>query len=151
MVGVAGRRELAVATIPESARAVLESGSVAHLVTLNPDGSPQVTCIWVGIEDGEIVFASLARRQKIHNIARDPRVVLSVETTHKNQWGLLEYVVVHGRGRIEAGGAPEMLQRLARTYLGPDVPYPPMPNPPPGFVVRIAVDRVSGVGPWRGD
>lgn len=52
--------------------------------------------------------------------------------------------------RITEGGAAELLQRLARTYLGPDVRFPPMDNPPPGFITHIRVDRVSGVGPWAG-
>ena len=52
-----------------------------------------------------------------------------------------------GHARVTEGGAAEILAELARTYLGPDVVFPPMPNPPPGFVVRITVDRVSGIGP----
>ena len=43
---------------------------------------------------------------------------------------------------------PELLQRLARVHLGPDVKFPPMDEPPPGVVVHIAVDRLGGVGPW---
>ena len=62
--------------------------------------------------------------------------------------GLKQYLVVHGRARIVEGGAPELLQRLARTYLGPDVRFPPMDDPPPGFVLRTTVERVGGVGPW---
>ena len=42
----------------------------------------------------------------------------------------------------------ELLQHLAHTYLGPDVKFPPMDEPPPGVVVHIAVDRLGGVGPW---
>jgi hypothetical protein len=84
----------------------------------------------------------------VRNIERDPRVALSVETTVVNPMGLREYLVVHGRARIEEGGAPELLQRLAYTYIGPDVKFPPMPDPPPGFVTRVAVERVGGVGPW---
>ena len=64
--------------------------------------------------------------------------------------GLDEYLVVHGTARITEGGAPELLQRLAEVYLGPGVKFPPMPDPPPGFITRIAVDRVAGVGPWAG-
>ena len=45
---------------------------------------------------------------------------------------------IHGRATIEEGGAAELLQELARTYLGPDVVFPPMPDPPPGFRLRIA-------------
>ena len=62
--------------------------------------------------------------------------------------GLLQYLVVYGRARLEEGGAPELLQRLARVYLGPDVKFPPMDDPPPGHVMRIAVERVTGIGPW---
>jgi PPOX class probable F420-dependent enzyme len=134
--------------IPPVARAVLESNRLAHFVTLNPDGSPQVSCVWVGLEGDEIVSGHLGRWQKVRNIERDPRVSLSVETETLNETGLLEYLVVHGRARIQEGGAPELLQRLAYTYIGPDVVFPPMPDPPPGVVTRITVERLGGVGAW---
>jgi PPOX class probable F420-dependent enzyme len=134
--------------IPPEARAVLESNRLAHFVTLNPDGSPQVSCVWIGLEEDEIVSGHLGRWQKVRNVERDPRVSLSVETDTLNEIGLPEYLVVHGRARIQEGGAPELLQRLAHTYIGPDVVFPPMPDPPPGFVTRITVERLGGVGPW---
>jgi PPOX class probable F420-dependent enzyme len=134
--------------IPQEAREVLESDGLAHFVTLNADGSPQVTCVWVGLEGDEIVSGHLGRWQKVRNIERDPRVALSIEAKGTNELGMQEYLVVHGHARIEEGGAPELLQRLARTYIGPDVDFPPMPNPPPGFVTRITVERLGGVGPW---
>jgi PPOX class probable F420-dependent enzyme len=134
--------------IPAEAREVLESDALAHLVTLNSDGSPQVTCVWVGLEGDEIVSGHLGRWQKVRNIERDPRVALSVESQRTNDLGLREYLVVHGRARIEEGGAPELLQRLAYTYIGEGVEFPPMPDPPPGFVLRIAAERLGGVGPW---
>jgi PPOX class probable F420-dependent enzyme len=134
--------------IPDSARAVIESGRLAHLVTLNTDGSPQVTCVWIGLDGDEIVCGHLGRRQKLSNIERDPRVSLSIETRRTNELGLREYLVVHGKARIEEGGAPELLQRLAHTYIGPDVTFPPMPDPPPGFVTRITIERLGGTGPW---
>jgi len=127
---------------------VLESDRLAHFVTLNPDGSPQVTCVWVGLEGDEIVSGHLAKQQKVRNIECDPRVALSIEAKGTNELGLQEYLVVHGRARIQEGGAPELLQKLARTYIGPDAVFPPMPDPPPGFVTRITVERLGGVGPW---
>ena len=136
------------ALLPESARAVLESDALAHLVTINQDGSPQVSIVWVGLEGDEIVSAHLREQQKLRNVRRDPRVALSVETPVTNPIGLREYLVVHGRATIEEGGAPELLQRLAHTYLGPEVTFPPMPDPPPGFRLRITVERVGGIGPW---
>ena len=131
------------------ARALLESDALAHLVTLNADGSPQVTCVWVGLDGDEIVSAHLSdAQQKLKNVRRDPRVSLSIEGTDVQPPGLKQYLVVHGHARIEEGGAPELLQRLAHVYLGPDVVFPPMPDPPPGYVLRTTVERLGGVGPW---
>jgi PPOX class probable F420-dependent enzyme len=137
-----------VSALPESARELIESGALAHLVTINRDGSPQVTCVWVGLDGEEVVSAHLREQQKLRNVRRDPRVAISLEGSKANAMGLWEYLVIHGRARIETGGAPELLQRLAHVYLGPDVKFPPMPHPPPGHVMRITVDRVGGVGPW---
>ena len=135
--------------VPESARRLIESGSLAHLVTLNPDGSPQVTCVWVGFEGDELVSGHLrAGQRKLENVARDPRVALSIEGTEVEPPGLKQYLVVHGRARLVEGGAPELLQRLAHVYLGPDVKFPPMEDPPAGYVLRITIERVGGVGPW---
>ena len=135
--------------LPESARRLIESGSLAHLVTLNADGSPQVTCMWVGLDRGELVSGHLrADQRKLQNVTRDPRVALSIEGTELQPPGLKQYLVIHGRARLVEGGAPELLQRLAHVYLGPDVKFPPMDDPPPGHVMRIAVERIGGVGPW---
>ncbi len=127
---------------------VLESHRLAHFVTLNADGSPQVSCVWVGVEDGEMVVASLPRNLKVRNVERDPRVVLSIGTGRTGHMGLEEYLVVSGHARVTPGGAPEVLQRLAYGYMGPGVRFPAMPNPPPGFVIRIQPRRFSGNGPW---
>ena len=134
--------------LPDSARVMIESGRLAHLVTLSRDGSPQVSCVWVGLDGDEIVSAHLSgTQQKIRNVRRDPRVSLSIEGTEIQPPGLLQYLVVHGRARVTEGGAPELLQELAYRYLGPDVTFPPMPDPPPGVVMRIAIERLGGVGP----
>jgi PPOX class probable F420-dependent enzyme len=134
--------------IPREARELLDSDALAHLVTLNRDGSPQVTCIWVGLDGDEIVSGHLGRHHKLKNIEDDPRVTMSLESKKVNERGLREYLVVHGRARIEEGGAPELLQELAHIYLGKGVKFPPMPDPPPGFVLRTTVERLGGIGPW---
>jgi PPOX class probable F420-dependent enzyme len=134
--------------MPESARAVVESAALAHLVTLDPDGSPQVSIVWVGLDGDEIVAGHLPEHRKVRNIRNDSRVALSIETDKRTAMGLNEYVVIYGTARITEGGAAELLRRLARTYLGPDVRFPPMENPPPGYITHIRVDRISGVGPW---
>jgi PPOX class probable F420-dependent enzyme len=136
-------------TLPQSARELIESGALAHLVTLNTDGSPHVTCIWVGLEQDEVISGHLnVDQRKLRNIARDPRVALSIEGTEIQPPGLTQYLVIRGRARIVEGGAPELLQRLAHVYLGPDVTFPPMADPPPGRVLHIRVERIGGIGPW---
>jgi PPOX class probable F420-dependent enzyme len=140
-----------VTTLPEPARALIEEGHLAHLVTLNADGSPQAAIVWVGLDGDELVSGHLSpTQQKLRNIRSDPRVLLTMEAGTRNDHGLDEYLVVHGTARLVEGGAPELLQRLAEVYLGPGVRFPPMDDPPPGVVCRIAVDRVGGVGPWAG-
>ena len=135
-------------SLPDSARAVLESAALGHLVTLNPDGSPQVTIVWVGLDGDEVVTGHLPEHRKIRNIRNDSRVALSIETSERNAMGLNEYLVIYGTARVTEGGAAELLQELARTYLGPGVRFPPMDNPPPGYITHITLDRIAGVGPW---
>ncbi len=135
--------------LPPEAEALLSTGARdAHLVTLNDDGSPQVTLVWTGIEDGEIVCAHLGLWKKVRNVMRDGRVALSVEAEGTNPIGLGNYLVVEGTARVTEGGAPELLQELAKRYLGPDVTFPPMDEPPAGYVTRITPTKVGGVGPW---
>ena len=136
-------------TLPEGAKELIRSGALGHLVTIDPDGTAQMTCVWVAVEGDELLTAHLnPRLRKLENVRRDPRVALSFEGTEIQPPGLRQYVVVHGRATIEEGGAPELLQELARVYLGPDVKFPPMDDPPPGVRLRIAVERVGGIGPW---
>ena len=134
--------------IPVEARDLLEGPYVAHLSTIDADGRPNVTCAWVGLEEDEIVIGTLFDQRKLKNIRRDPRVTLSIQSDKTNPVGMHEYLVVYGHGRVTEGGAPELLQRLARTYVGPDVTFPPMPDPPPGFVTRISIEKLRGLGPW---
>lgn len=134
--------------LTDPVREALTGGHLAHLVTLNPDGSPHVTVVWVGLDGDELVTAHLGVYKKLRNIQRDPRVALSLETGGVNPHGLPHYLVVNGQARLTEGGAPELLQRLAEVYIGPDVKFPPMDDPPPGYVLRITPEKVGGVGPW---
>ncbi len=130
------------------ARALLESDALVHLVTLNADGSPQLSCVWVGLDGEEILSGHMMRRQKVRNIERDARVVLSIEGQDTNELGLREYLVVHGHARVQEGGAAELLQKLAHVYVGPDIVFPPPGADAPGYVLRITPERLGGVGPW---
>lgn len=132
----------------EAAREVIAGGALGHLVTINADGSPQVAVVWVGLAGDELVSGHLdGRQRKLANLRRDPRVSVSFEGSGSSH-GMRHYLVVHGTARITEGGAPELLHRLAQTYIGPGTKFPPMPDPPPGFITHIRPTRVTGTGPW---
>ncbi|HEY5154518.1 MAG TPA: PPOX class F420-dependent oxidoreductase [Acidimicrobiales bacterium] len=135
-------------TLTQATRSALTAGRLGHLVTLNRDGSPQASIVWIGLDGDDIVIGHLGSGHKVDNIARDPRVALTVEAEGTNPLGLANYVIVHGTARLVPGGAPELLQRLAEVYLGPGVRFPPMDDPPAGNVIHITPERVGGVGPW---
>jgi PPOX class probable F420-dependent enzyme len=116
-------------------------------VTINRDGSPHVTIVWVGLEGGTIVIGKLMEDQKVRNIRRDPRVSLSIEA-EGGQHGMQNYLVVEGTAEVVSGGAPVLLRRLAQTYVGPGTEFPPMPDPPDGFTIRVTPETVRGHGPW---
>jgi hypothetical protein len=108
-----------------------------------------MSLVWVAVDGDDLLTAHLnPRLRKLDNVRRDPRVALSFQGTEIHRPGLLEYLVVNGTATIEEGGAAELLQELAHVYLGPDVKFPPMDDPPPGVRLRISVERFRGVGPW---
>lgn len=132
------------------ARALLESDALVHLATIDPDGAPQVSCVWAGLDGDTILTAHMHHRRKVKNVERDPRVVLSIEAPELNDRGLREYLVVHGRATVHEGGAATLLQNLAHVYLGPDAVFPPPGFAAPGYVLRIEPERLGGEGPWAG-
>jgi PPOX class probable F420-dependent enzyme len=136
------------AALTDDVRRALTAGRLGHLVTINPDGSPQVSVVWIGLDGEEIVAGHLMGGRKVTNIARDPRVALTVEADGANAIGMTNYLIVHGTACLVEGGAADLLQRLAEVYLGPGVKFPPFDNPPPGHVIAITADRIGGVGPW---
>jgi PPOX class probable F420-dependent enzyme len=141
--------EAAQVEIPDSVRELVEKGPYAHLTTINEDGSPHVTVVWIGIDNGEFVCGHMAPTKKTANIRRDPRVALSILGDGMSPIGLKERVVVYGTARVVDGGAVDLLTRLAPAYLGPGVLFPPPPlRDKPGFVTRIRPERIDGIGPW---
>jgi len=134
----------------DAARRALTSGRLAHLVTLDSDGSPQVSCVYVGLDGDDIVCGHLAEYRKVRNVRRDGRVALSMEAEGAAAPGFANYLVVSGTARVDAGGAPALLRRLTVDYFGPDAAFPP-PGAPEGFVTRIAPESVYGTGPWAAE
>jgi len=135
--------------IPESIRQLIATAPLAHLTTISAKGGPQVTVVWIGIEDEEFVIGHLGLHQKVKNIRRDTRVALSLLGDKTNAQGLREYLVIYGNARVTEGGAVPLLQRLAKLYLGPNADFPPSAmRSIPGYITRIAPARFAGIGPW---
>jgi len=135
--------------IPQSVRDLIARAPLAHLTTLNSNGGPQVTVVWVGIEDEEFVIGHLALHKKVKNIRADARFALSLLSETTNPQGLREYLVAYGNARVTEGGAVQLLQRLAPLYLGPNADFPPVSmRNIPGYITRITPARFAGIGPW---
>lgn len=128
-------------------RDLIESGPLAHLSTINPDGSPQVSVIWIGLDGDDIVSGHMARYAKMRNIERDPRVVLSFVAPRDTGVVLNPYAVLRARAAVEpSDDAWDLLNRLTKVYMSPDDEFPAPKGP--GYIVRYSVERIGGVGPW---
>lgn len=135
-------------TIPATAQAMLGTDAVAHVWTNNADGSPQVSVVWVVAQGDEILFGTDVNSEKAKNLRRDSRVILSIEDVERNERGFQRHLVIRGRAAIEPGPNPELMDRLARKYTSLRRHPLAMRDSPSAVVVRIAVERLSGVGPW---
>jgi PPOX class probable F420-dependent enzyme len=128
-------------------RSLIESAPLAHLSTVNRDGSPQTTVIWIGLDGEDLLSGHMHRTQKIRNLERDPRFTLSFLAPAQPGAFLAPYAVLKGRAAIERGPAAALLHRLGRVYVGPDFVFP-VPEEAEGFLVRYDVESVGGTGPW---
>lgn len=136
--------------LSDSARQLIGSDP-ATLVTINRDGSPQLSLVWVTVRstaDGgdELVVAHLQEHQKVRNIRRDPRVAVTIASADRSG-PQTPYLSIRGTARVEEGGAPEILDEIATTIFGPGTGFPP-PDAPAGYLTHITIEKVGGVGPW---
>ncbi|MEO1060574.1 MAG: TIGR03618 family F420-dependent PPOX class oxidoreductase [Actinomycetota bacterium] len=129
------------------AQALLGSDAVAHVWTRNPDGSPQVSVVWVVVEGDEIVFGCDRSSRKARNLERDPSMVLSIEDDIRSEQGFQRHLVVRGTARL-SGPDPALMDRLAAAYTGLGRHPLALRDSPDALVVRVSIDRISGVGPW---
>ena len=72
-------------TLPRELRDLIEAGPMAHVTTLNADGSPQVSVVWVGLDGDDLVTGHLHHGAKLRNVERDPRTVVSVDSNTPNK------------------------------------------------------------------
>jgi PPOX class probable F420-dependent enzyme len=136
--------------IPEL-RELIESGPMAHLTTLNPDGSPQMSIVWIGLDGDDIVSGHVKRLVKLDNMEQDPRVVLTLRAPKES--GIMDdgiyrvpYARIQARATVvETDEVNVLWNRLSKVYMEPDTPELP---PFLGYSVRYSVEHVDGIGPW---
>jgi PPOX class probable F420-dependent enzyme len=113
-------KSVSMPVIPEKYVDVLQSNGLVHVATIGPRGEPQSTPVWFGWDGQHILFSLTKGRQKFHNLARDPRVALSI-TDPANPYRYLE---VRGRVmRIDEDPDRVFINSMAKKYLGKEV-YP---------------------------
>lgn len=99
--------------IPQETKAALDERVYVHLATLNPDGSPQVSVVWITRRDDTVLFSTAAGRVKPRNLAQDPRVALSFtppDEPYKN-------ITLTGRITKTAQDGTWLIDELANKYL----------------------------------
>ena len=129
-------------SIPDKYRDLFTKRAFASLATLMPDGSPQVTPVWVDLE-GDLVLVNTARgRQKDKNMRRDPRVAMAI-IDPENPYRYLE---IRGRiAEITEEGADAHIDKMAKKYLGADK-YPYRQPSETRVIFKIQAERVNTMG-----
>jgi len=128
-----------------SARPVSEPGALAHLVTINEDGSPtrqRSGSAWTATSWSRPSGRSL---EKVGEYSTGPHVVLSFEAEGDNGIGMRNQLVVNGHARITEGDTPEPVSHLAQTYAGPGTPRHPGP-----ILVRVRHPHHPRPCRWHG-
>lgn len=135
----------------DAGRDLIGKGADATLVTLNPDGSPQLSLVWVALQstpDGdELVSAHLGEHKKVRNVRRDPRVAVTIVSLDSAGHGMRPYLSITGTARIVEGGAPSGGNFV---FGSPSTGLSSLSSSgaPPGYLTRIRIDKVGGLGPW---
>jgi len=128
--------------IPQSLQKILEDKAYGHVVTFNAKGAPEVTMVWMDVDGDELLVNTAEGRRKPENIRRNPRIIVSVQDRNTPQ----SYATFYGKGRVTDAGAEDHIDKLAKRFLGADK-YPYRQPTEKRVIIRIAVDRIGGVGP----
>ena len=130
------------ATLSDAARKIIDAPNPAVLATVNPDGSPQTSVVWVRRDGNDLLISSAAGRRKDKNLARDPRVSMTVY----DQADPLQYIEIRGLASISEDPGRQLAVSLAEEYEGPGAGQVYLELPPEviRIVIRITPLRVLG-------
>jgi len=126
------------APLTETATELLREPQIAHVATTMPDGSPQITPVWVDTDGEALLFNTAVGRVKHRNLLRDPRVAVCVV----DRADPYRTLIVRGRAEMVEAGALEHINALCLKYRGTE-PYP-LPDGEQRVIVRVVPQRVTG-------
>ena len=135
-------------SIPAPAEALLGSDALAHVVTTNPDGTPQVSVVWCGVRGDQVLFCTERSTAKVRNIASDPRVVLSIEDEARNVSGTQQHLVIRGRATVVGPADEALCDELCRVHVGTADHPLNLSRSDTAVTVAVDVERFGGNGPW---
>jgi PPOX class probable F420-dependent enzyme len=131
-------------TIPlsDSARKLVDGANPAVLATVNTDGSPQTSVVWVGRDGDDLLISTQAGRRKDNNLRRDPRASLTVIAKDSPD----EYVEIRGTATVTEDIGRAVAKALAEVYAGEGAgkQFAELPPEIIRTVVRITPQRLTG-------
>ena len=131
------------AAIPDEAKHLFENRDFAHIATLNSDGSPQNSAVWIGLDGDLVTFNTAEGRLKTKNVARDGRVAISIV----NQENPYENLIIQGKVvEMTHDGADDDIDALAKRYLDADS-YPFRQDGEVRVIVKIEPEKVNHTNP----
>ncbi|WP_410615629.1 PPOX class F420-dependent oxidoreductase [Amycolatopsis sp. lyj-109] len=125
-------------TLPDAVRALVDGRNFATVATLDPDGGPQTSVVWVGLDDGELVFSATEDRRKVRNLRRDPRISVSI-TDAENPY---RHTQLRGTVTITPDPDKALPRALSHKYLAQDPP--PESADVQRVVVRLKTEKIAG-------
>jgi PPOX class probable F420-dependent enzyme len=138
--------------LPDSTHRLFEEPKDVTIITIDPDGSPQASLVWVERDGDDLLIGLQAPHRKTRNLLRDPRVTLLIQDDQVSSRGITQYLVIRGTAKLEGPGIPAgykaLMDRETQRYLGlPEFPFGEGIWDT-GVIARITVDRIAGEGPW---
>lgn len=131
------------AAIPDEAKHLFEGKDFAHVATINADGTPQVSAVWIGLDGDLITFNTAEGRVKPKNLRNNPSVAISIA----GQENPYESVIVQGKVvELTNEGADDDIDALAKRYLDADS-YPFRQPGEERVIVKISPQKVNHMNP----
>jgi PPOX class probable F420-dependent enzyme len=123
-------------TLPDEATKLLDSPEFATVATLEPDGPPHLSVVWVGRDGDDILFSTIRGRRKTLNLERDPRITVLVYPKDDPY----SYLEVRGTAELEDDPQKAYIEEMSQKYLGK--PYPWHKDEERRIVVRVRPEKV---------